>query len=556
MTVAAHSSGDHVRQVDLAFSNPHARVSEETPSRLVVDLPDIPGESDSGARVSVELEDGVPTLEASRSLFTSNELYLVRDGDALLLTDHFAIAVERCAPELREPHADELLDHFLFRTVPGTKTYARGVTRLGHGCSVRWNAGSSVVEERREETLERPPEEPFAQALAVAEKALEEALEAATASVPPGAVANLLSGGVDSTLLQALLARGSRSLTAAISSPEFAPEIERALLASSLTGSEHQLVMLVEEDYLPALERFLREVCLPPHHLQSVLLAELFRRADGDKRFLVSAALADGLFGLGGLTWPAAAMRRWGWVPAATRSLVPESFKPRRLRQAEYWYGRVREPVGSPWGHAGRTACWGDLGFLAEVFGTEQVERRLQARLDYVLDLCPFLEPDAHGVDAQLEAAHFVGLMVEDSLSIWRQAAMSHGGYVIAPLGRRKIFESALRFSRRERYRRNGETKPALKELLRRRLPDYDTRMPKLSSGLPLGRFLDSGPLHETPYFHPERYFPDVNGRGAEAYPAWIVWGVLTLAAWHELAAKEPVAPSCSISRAVTPRLQ
>jgi hypothetical protein len=144
--------------------------------------------------------------------------------------------------------------------------------------------------------------------------------------------------------------------------------------------------------------------------------------------------------------------------------------KPHALRTAESWSRRTLPSVRSTDGLAARAACFTDFAFLAEVFGTAQVEKRLAARLEYVLDLCPFVIPDAGGVDAQIEAAHLVGYFCEDTLSIWRQAAMSQGGYLIGPFSHPAIVPAALRFRRRDRYRRNGETKPALKALLRRRL--------------------------------------------------------------------------------------
>ncbi len=531
--------------VELAFSNPHARVIEETPSRLVVDLPDFPTlampQDRSGTSVCVTSEARFTGVELSRSLYSSNELYLVREGSgaALLVTDHFLTALRHSRPDLRAPDDDAVVDHFLFRTVPGTKTYARGVVRLGHGRTMHWDAASSTLEERRREVVERPGQETFDEALRLAEQALEVAVDSATRNAAAGAVGNLLSGGVDSTLLQSMLPRGTRSLSAAIDSPEFEPETERALTASALTASDHRVVTLPEPEYLEALERFIREVGLPPHHLQSVLLGELFRRVEDDRSFLLTAELADGAFGLGGLTWPAAALRSWGWIPRATRRLLPTFLKPHALRTAESWSRRTLPSVRSTDGLAARAACFTDFAFLAEAFGTAQIEKRLAARLEYVLDLCPFVIPDAGGVDAQIEAAHLVGYFCEDTLSIWRQAAMSQRGYLIGPFSHPAIIPAALRFRRRDRYRRSGETKPALKALLRSRLPEYDARLPKLSSGLPLERFLKSGPLRDTRYFVPAKFFPNHRARDESGYPPWIAWGILTLAAWQDLAAGE-----------------
>jgi asparagine synthase (glutamine-hydrolysing) len=312
-------------------------------------------------------------------------------------------------------------------------------------------------------------------------------------------------------------------------------------------------VRLREQDYLAGLERFIGAVGLPPHHMQSVLLGELFRVLRGDKSFLVTAQLADALFGLSAVARPAAALRRWAWLPFATRSVrLPASLKPAKLRTAELWLSLVEAPVRSVRGLAARAATYTDFDFLAKVFGAAEVERRLAARLEYVLELCPFLSPDASGIDAQLEAAHLVDYFCDDALSIWRQAAMSHSGYLIGPFTHPKIVSASLRFRRRDRYWRNGETKPALKSVLRRRLPEYDTHLPKLSFGLPLQRFLESGPLHDTPYFVPEKFLPGQTGSDPRTYPPWIVWSILTLSVWREMVSRGQAAPPCSFSRRLT----
>ena len=63
--------------VQFTLSNPHARAVEESPSLLVVDLPDFPGDppdSTTGTRVRVTVKERVTSVEVSRSLYTSNEL--------------------------------------------------------------------------------------------------------------------------------------------------------------------------------------------------------------------------------------------------------------------------------------------------------------------------------------------------------------------------------------------------------------------------------------------------------------------------------------------------
>jgi hypothetical protein len=167
-----------------------------------------------------------------------------------------------------------------------------------------------------------------------------------------------------------------------------------------------------------------------------------------------------------------------------------------------------------------------------------------------VLELCPFLSPLESGLDAQLEAAHLVDYFCDDAVSIWRQAAMSHHGYLICPFTHPRIVRASLLFPRRDRYWRNGETKPALKQLLRKRLPGFDTRLPKLASGLPVRRFVESGPLRRSARFKPPDFFPSLRELGSTGYPHWITWGIITLSIWREcLALGAGALPPISLAR-------
>jgi asparagine synthase (glutamine-hydrolysing) len=174
---------------------------------------------------------------------------------------------------------------------------------------------------------------------------------------------------------------------------------------------------------------------------------------------------------------------------------------------------------------------------------------RLERRLQYVLDICPFLSATETGHDAQLEAAHLVDYFCDDAVSIWRQAAMSYGGYLISPFTDPGIVRSSLCFSRRDRYSRHGETKPALKALLRKRLSGYDVGQPKLASGLPVERFVHSGPLRDHRYGDPPDFFPSVKDLGTDRYPPWIAWSILTLSMWRLLVAADPGTPPTSLAR-------
>jgi asparagine synthase (glutamine-hydrolysing) len=199
-------------------------------------------------------------------------------------------------------------------------------------------------------------------------------------------------------------------------------------------------------------------------------------------------------------------------------------------------------------------ACYTDFAFVQEVFGTQEVERRLETRLQYVLDLCPFLSADERGLDAHLEAGHMVDYFCDDAVSLWRQSSMSYGGFLVGPFTHPAIVRSALTFPRRGRYWHGGETKPALKALLRYLLPQYDTSLPKLSTGFPIQRFLEAGPLRSSPYAAPPEFFPPSHKLDGRKLPHWIAWSMTTLSAWRRLARQSTASPPVSFSRTLPAR--
>jgi asparagine synthetase B (glutamine-hydrolysing) len=235
-----------------------------------------------GVRVTIGVDGDAAVVDVSRSINTSNEVYVVLEGlDAgLVITDHFLTALRHCSAAQRTTSADALIDHYLYRNVSGETTYAQGILRVGHGRTMRWRPTALKLQRVRQESLERPPTLAFADAVDLLEQSLLGVITGVARSAPAGAVTNLFSGGIDSTLIQVLLPKGSRCVSFGFDTPEFAPEVDRARAAARLTASEHHIIPLREEDYLGALERFLATVGLPPHHLQSVALAELFRQIE------------------------------------------------------------------------------------------------------------------------------------------------------------------------------------------------------------------------------------------------------------------------------------
>src|SRR5262249_24521739 len=101
--------------------------------------------------------------------------------------------------------------------------------------------------------------------------------------------------GVDSTLLHTYLGASVPSVSAALTSREFQFEIDYAATASGLLGTQHRFARFEEHAYLAELERCVEGMCMPPHHLQTVLVDAVFRSPGA--RF-ITGQFADSLFGM------------------------------------------------------------------------------------------------------------------------------------------------------------------------------------------------------------------------------------------------------------------
>ncbi len=531
-----------MRTLTILSANPRAEVrvcAGET--EIVSSPPSISGGAEAtpassvrdGVRIQVRTDDEgrAVHLAATRSVSTGDELfYLVRPDGDLVLTDHFRCALSRLPPEHRVVPEASVADHLLFRTTPGTNTYVRGIERLAHGERLEWTAQegfrTSRVDALRPRTLRERSEEQ----LDAVEGALEDALRVPE---PSGGLVNMLSGGIDSTLIHTFLGPDVPSTSVAIDSGEFSLEVRYAREASRLLGTRHELLRLEESRYLEHLEGSIETLGIPPHHLQTVLLDRAFQ---GPYRGYVTGQLADALFGLESslLGWRAWSLRALLRAPLVARaaSLAGSAMRARvsRLAAAER---RVARAPADPLGYAMEFAIYSDLPLARRMVGERLVEERLQARLEYVRSCVelPTESPDA--LSAHLELGHWLDFYCDDTVSLWRQLAHGRGKFLIAPFTNPEVARAALEVAVRDRYVRRGTAKHLLKSLLKRRLPAYPVHQPKGGSGLPFVRYAQEGPLREV--FR--RYaIPDFAGledaRALLSTPSWITWNAMTYAIW------------------------
>jgi asparagine synthetase B (glutamine-hydrolysing) len=495
-----------------------------------------PGEFPSDCvTIRVFIEDGVPVrVEAARDVTTFDELYFrTLPGGGLVLGDHFAAVLATVPVAERSVPARAIADHLLFRTTPGTGTYVAGIERLGHGDRLDWRPGGGGPLVRRDRTLSRSR---GIDGQGARIDAVDEALGSAMGAVgrDDRHHVNMLSGGVDSTLLHSYLAPGTPSVSTATDSPEFGFEVEYARRASRLLGTHHQVVEVREADYLGRLEDTIETLGLPPQHLQTVLLDAAFQ-APYDA--FVTGQLADALFGLESslLGWRAWAFRHALRTPVAPLAARASAGMRARIDRMQAARRELALPVEQPGSHAMAYALYSDLEATRRTVGAEMIRDRLLDRLRYVRGRVDLPEADRGGLAGHLELGHWLDFYGDDTVSLWRQLAHGRGRSLHAPFTARAVAQCALDVPSPARYVRRGRMKHLLKSLLARRVPGYPVHQAKGGSGLPFHRYARSGPLRDAlrDYSVPE--FTD----RAELdrlfdQPTWMTWNVITFAIWNE----------------------
>lgn len=446
-----------------------------------------------------DTEGNLAELYAYKGPSTGCELFFSSGpGNRLVVSDSFREVLETHPPSSRPPSREGFIDFLLFQSSPLPETPIASIRRLGHGNLLKAGRDGSATERPFERLSAGRSAGTFKEGVERVEEALSKALEL----LPAGTV-NLLSGGIDSTLVQVLLGPGHRAAAVTIDSPEFAFETENARLAASLCGVSLEEQFLEEKDYLSLLEKETSLGAMPLPLPQVAMIASVF---DPGGCAFASGFDSDSLFSL----------------PRAKRRLVLEGANPLSFAARSFSLSPEERLVKS-------------------FFTDEEIADRVERRQAYVRSRVR--EPECL---PELEQGCLTSLYCS-SFSVYRHLASERGKGLFTPFMDREFVEAALRVPLPERVFRNGVFKPVLKNILSRRLPGFPSDREKGGSGLPRTRFCAEGPLkgyfRENPlpsFIDPERAAPVLNpswGSSMTAYRciAWSAWEkTLKVIPWRE----------------------
>jgi len=484
------------RKLRILFSDPGKRVFE-TPTRVVLlggawekRLPDasrfmelppeealrfLAGWERDGVALLAEkdTEGALEEIHAYRGPSTGCELFFsAGPWNGFVVSDSFREILETLPPSSRLPSREGFIDFLLFQNSPLSETPVSSVRRLGHGNLLRASRNGSATERpfvrlpagRSEGTLQEGVER------------VEETLSKALGRLPPGFV-NLLSGGVDSTLVQVLLGSGTSAVAATIDSPEFAFETENARQSAGLCGIPLKERFNEEKDYPCLLNKETSLAAIPLPLPQVALIATAFCM---DSQVFASGFEADSLFSL----------------PRSKRRLVLEG----------------ENPLAFP---AQSFSLSAEAGLVKSFFTEEEIVARVECRQAYVR----FRVSEPENLSG-LQQGCLTSLFCS-SFSVYRHLASERGKGLFTPFTDREVVEAALSVPLPDRVFRNGVFKPVLKKILSRRLPGFPSGREKGGSGLPRTRYCAEGPLRGYFRENPLPRFIDPDKADPVMNPTW-----------------------------------
>ncbi|HBI46015.1 MAG TPA: hypothetical protein DDY78_24640 [Planctomycetales bacterium] len=437
----------------------------------------------------------------------------------------------------RRPNRDVLPLFFLYRFTPGRDTLFESFHRLLPGEQITWDE-RGLTRTQRHTFADLRETEAGSDAVERLQDVMGSILNDCSA-VYPGA-ANLLSGGVDSSYIQAIWNRvapvsdaAPPSFSISVDHPRTWLDTDYAMTAAQALGTAHTLIP-ADGLYAGYLVETLSATGEPPNHVQTAYFPGLARAMVGQG---APAGLcgegADSLFGVGLASaiheaeFARRALPSRGLRSAAAalcRTLGMERLAgPLRLANALNDFSDLEHPVN-------QAASFADWAAARACFGESAVAAAAAQRRTLLDRLAVPTAPQD-----RLHGAGFLGEAV-DSASLWTTLFNHAGADLLCPFLDSRMLRFALNLPPAVRYpfRRPKEL---LKKALERVVPREVARRRKLGFGQPIFEWLAPGgqlrPLVERigayDFVRPETL------EQARAGPNWFLYSLLCYDLWHKL---------------------
>ncbi len=479
-----------------------------------------------------------------RNLIGSGSTYYHTCSEGMLFAGNLAELVELTGSAAL-PNRDALPSFFLFRCVPGRETLFADHFRLLPGEELIWDQRG--LTRRQRHTFADLIDNPIPEVIAVEQlDAVMATILADGRSLRPSAC-NLLSGGVDSSYLQAIWnsaiwpkPRLPTSYSICVDHPHTWPDTDYAMTASRMLGTVHRLIP-ADAPYETYLLDTLETTAEPLNHVQSAYFGHLARAmaADGVATGICGEG-ADSLFGVGLANQVHNAQVLRKLLP--TRSLrglaaqITELLGFDRLAHTLRFADRLEDwnwldhPVN-------RVAMFADLSAVEACFGRAAILQATEERRSLL---------DQYKIpNDPLQRMHAVGFLGEamDSAGLWSTAFHRAGLDLLCPFLDSRMLRFALNLpeSVRFRFRR---PKDLLKRALTRHAPAELAHRVKLGFGQPIFAWLSrDGQLRRLVDRIGEYAFVDrATLQRVLHKPTWFLSTLLVYDTWHRLFVdREPV---------------
>jgi asparagine synthetase B (glutamine-hydrolysing) len=433
-----------------------------------------------------------PRVHLFRGLFSANDWFVTSRSDGrIVVSDDFRSALAALPASDRTPNEDSVIQHYLFRTVFGTDTYVERVRRLGSGehMTIELGRGTTAVE-----LVDTIASEADLVAPELYLAVIEESLEASIATISERPDVRLsFSGGVDSTLLAAMMGPDTRLLTVVPDTPEFGAETEYARVAAGMLGMRAEEMEVAESSYVDLLEATIDATGRPPVHDVVPFLATPYAANPGATFVLGEGA--DGIYGIGGRAARIANRLGSRYVRTAMKAVTrftPHDYSVRADAVIDRGATLAADPLG-PGGYAAMSQVYGDPGFIAGIYGQERIDETLEIDLQYALDRVEMAVPKSPFYQ-HLEMAQWRDTFA-DHIRPDRDAARGHGVGVVAPFTMSASLSAFTRIPVPVRHVKGYTGKWLMKEMLAARLPAYPVGQRKRHTSLPFTRYCTDGPL-------------------------------------------------------------
>ena len=469
-----------------------------------------------------------------RSLASNGFTYYTEDRQGFTFGSNLADLVD-ASESVPRPNVEMLPTFVLYRFVPGRQTLFDGFHRLMPGELVTYDSRGLKRTQLRTFADLHGSHSFGPNLVQEIDRTFADVLRDYAEAAPQ--TANLLSGGVDSSYLQATWNRVSEgppvSFSVSVPHPHTRMDTEYALSMAKALDTRHTLVP-ADAPYADYLIDSIAATGEPPNHVFAAYFGHLARvMVDRGVTAGLCGEGADSLFGIGTVDElhkaqtlrrlvPFGGLRRCGRRLAATAGWQRLAHY---LGLAERLYD-----LADPEHPVNRVAAFADWPTAEACFGKSAVG----SACGYRRDLLQQYRVPAD-VREQVHACGYLGEAI-DSASLWTTLCNRAGVDLYCPFLDSRVLRLALSLPANERFMR-GQPKGLLKRALARHVPAELVYRKKLGFGQPIFEWLAPGgqlrPWAER-IGNYDFVRPEVRAASL-ARPNWFLYSLLCYDIWHKL---------------------